>query len=89
MKKWRRIITDSEHLRRIITDSEQLTGVAPVCPDMATNHYIEDDDGAPFQEIDEIGIYVCCPGPHIECWSEHAASLVLAALNGADAEVCS
>jgi len=75
--------------RVVVTDTERLTGVAPACPQTATNHLIEDHDGAPFPEIDEIGVYDCCPHPHIECWSEANANFVMTALNLSAAEVCS
>jgi hypothetical protein len=64
--------------RVILTDSESLTGVAPVCPDVRSGNHDSDD----------VGVYDCCPGPHIECWSERVADEVSKALTIADAEVC-
>jgi len=75
--------------RVIITDSESASGVAPVCSQAATNHLIEDVDGAPLPGIDELGVYDCCPGPHIECWSESEAKRMAHALNFVNAKVCS
>lgn len=74
--------------RVILTDSESLTGVAPVCPHVETNHLIEDNDGAPLPDADALGVYDCCPGPHLECWTPAAALRIRAALNTAEVEVC-
>jgi hypothetical protein len=73
--------------RRIITDSESLSGVAPVCPHQTDVTKHSTGDGY-MVEVDPHGVYDCCPHPHIECWSEAKASLVLAALNAASAELC-
>lgn len=63
--------------RVVLTDSERLTGVAPVCPktggETSGNHVVVHD---------------CCPGPHIECWSEHVAAEVVRLLTTVDAEIC-
>jgi len=75
--------------RVILTDSESLTGVAPVCPATATNHLIEDDDGAPLPGVHEAGVYDCCPDPHIECYDERLAQQVAEILSKAGAELCS
>ena len=64
--------------RVIITDSELESGVAPVCT-AAPNH----TDG------DDPWVYDCCPGPHIECFSDKAAGLIARALTETEAEVCS
>jgi hypothetical protein len=71
--------------RLIGTDSESLSGVAPVCPTQndATQH-----TGYDGTEADPSGVYDCCPQPHIECWTEGNAVLVLAKLNHAAAQVC-
>lgn len=60
--------------RVIMTDSESPTGIAPVCE---TKH----------QDDDRIGVYDCCPGPHIECWSEGIASTMAVALTVAEAKL--
>lgn len=62
--------------RVIFTDSESLTGIAPVCTEPGRH------------EIDIDTVYDCCPGPHIECWSERRAKEIAAALTEAEAEVC-
>lgn len=68
--------------RVIGTDSESESGVAPVC----TNTIGE---GGPHDDYNDTWVYDCCPGPHIECWTPHAAKEVAAALNAAEAEICS
>jgi len=71
--------------RVIVTDTERPSGVAPVCPAVASGgHLIPDSEGT-----DETGVYDCCPGPHIECWSESTANEVSKVLTAAEAEVCS
>lgn len=60
--------------RVIITDSESLSGVAPTCENHVGN-------GA--------AVYDCCPGPHIECWSEQRAETIAKMLTEAEAEICS
>lgn len=72
--------------RVIITDSESASGVAPVCPQQTdpTVHVIGDVD-----ESDELGVYDCCPHPHLECWSERAATRLAAELTAAGVEACS
>lgn len=62
------------HWRVIITNSESLTGVAPTCE----NHV-----------GDVAAVYDCCPGPHIECWSEQHAEAIAKALTETGAEICS
>ena len=64
--------------RLIVTDSESLSGVAPVCPQQTVDGWRHDN----------LGVYECCPGPHIECWTESNADRVLTALSIAEAEVC-
>ncbi len=75
--------------RVIITDSESLSGVAPVCP--SQNDYTKHSTGDGFMKepADVAGIYDCCPGPHIECWSEQRAEAIAKALTEAEAEICS
>ena len=67
--------------RVIITDSESMTGVAPVCeqPLRGMKHG-EGPEGA--------WVYDCCPKPHIETYSEDAATKLAALLTEADAEPC-
>lgn len=79
---------DPAKWRLIITDSESLSGVAPVCPSQNDVTLHSSGDGY-MTEVDELGVYDCCPGPHIECWNEPAAKMVVQALNGAYAELCS
>jgi hypothetical protein len=73
--------------RVILTDSEAPTGIAPVCPYAATNHYLEDEDGAPYHWIDVHGVYDCCPHPHIECGTPSTARQVAELLTAARADV--
>lgn len=74
---------------RVINDGDESTNrVAPVCPSAATNHLREDDDGAPLPVVDWLGVYDCCPGPQIECFSRKAAVLIAQSLTYAEAEVC-
>lgn len=73
--------------RIILTDSESLTGVAPVCPDQDDPaKHTPGFDGEP--AVAE-AVYDCCPGPHIELWSEQRAAEVASMLTAAEAEVCS
>jgi hypothetical protein len=74
--------------RVIFTDSESMTGVAPVCEqqDDVSKHSSGDGFGT---VVDPYGVYDCCPGPHIECWSETAAADLAARLSLAEAELCS
>lgn len=72
--------------RVIITDSESLTGVAPECPMTATNHLVEDEDGA---LPDVHSVYGCCPQPHLECFSEVRARQVAHTLTYFEVELCS
>jgi len=66
--------------RMIFTDSESLTGVAPVCDDPTGLHLVAD-----FNAEDVNGVYDCCPHPHIECWTERAATDIAQRLNEAEA----
>lgn len=72
--------------RVVITDTETASGIAPVCPHQgdATKHSC----GWNPTEADEMGVYDCCPGPHLQCWSERTAVALAAALTEADVEVC-
>jgi len=72
--------------RVIFTDSEGPTGFAPVCPDQndRTKHTTGFEG-----EADEMGVYDCCPEPHIECWSASAAERIVHLLNACGAEFCS
>jgi len=72
--------------RTIITDSESLTGVAPVCgrQDDPTGMHCGDRG-----QLIPNWVFDCCPGPHIETYSERVARRVARDLNAADAEVCS
>ena len=76
--------------RTIITDSESMTGIAPVCEQQSEfggpHSYRDDDDD---MQIDEHGVYDCCPHPHIETWSEGVARLIAHSLTQAEAEPCS
>jgi hypothetical protein len=73
--------------RVIITDTESLTGVAPVCEYQSSydHHGIPGDTPA----LDDLGVYDCCPQPHIECWSERDARRIAADLTESSAEPCS
>lgn len=62
--------------RVVLTDSESLTGVAPACP--------QEHVGST-----QSWVFDCCPGPHIECWSEGIAAEVARLLTTADADLCS
>lgn len=64
--------------RIVVTDSESDTGVAPVCTGEPHGGHEHD-----------LAVLDCCPEPHIECWTFSAATRVAAALNDADAELCS
>lgn len=66
--------------RVIATDSESLSGVAPACETVHQDNELG--------EPDLTGVYDCCPGPHIECWSESVADEVSKAFTTADAELC-
>lgn len=73
--------------RTIFTDSESQSGVAPVCP-----HQDDPAKHTPGFDGDPAGaewVFDCCPGPHIECYSEQAAADVARRLTEAEAEVCS
>lgn len=71
--------------RVIVTDTEGPTGVAPVCPAAASVCHRIPDTGVQ----DDTGVYNCCPGPHIECWSERVADSVSKTLTAIEAELCS
>lgn len=77
--------------RVIDTDSESPSGVAPICPQQNTKGGMHDrrqwDKDFP-TEFDDQGVYDCCPGPHLECWSVPYAAQVAALLTEAGAEVC-
>lgn len=60
--------------RVVFTDTESATGVAPECPD-SVSHGPSD-------------VFDCCPGPHIQCWTERAAVEVGYVLTQAHAEIC-
>ncbi len=68
--------------RVVITDTESLSGVAPVCT-QTDSHYTEGVEG-----IDHLGVYDCCPGPHLECWGEGTAAEVVAFLNARTVRIC-
>jgi hypothetical protein len=70
--------------RTIMTDSESLTGVAPTCPDQddATKH----NPGFDGDPADATGVYDCCPGPHIEVWSEATAETLAETLTAGRCE---
>lgn len=68
--------------RVIMTDTEGATGVAPVCENMGTDHYV---DGMTLSDW----VFDCCPHPHIQCWSEGIAEAMAESLTSADAEACS
>jgi hypothetical protein len=68
--------------RVIGTDSENDTGVAPICLNTAAH-------GGPHPDVNDTGVYDCCPGPHIECGTTRDARAVADALTAADAEICS
>jgi len=53
--------------RVIMTDTEGPTGIAPVCE---TDHTPHSEDGE--SQLKD-WVFDCCPGPHIELWSEGAA----------------
>jgi hypothetical protein len=74
--------------RAIFTDSESMSGVAPVCEhqDDVSKHSTGDGHG---KVADPHGVYDCCPGPHLEMWSEQTAAQLAATLTAADAQVCS
>lgn len=63
--------------RVITTDTYGMTGIAPVCPDQddVTKHSTGDGYG---KVVDPHGVYDCCPGPHIELWSEDRAAAMAA-----------
>lgn len=75
--------------RVVLTDSEAMTGVAPEC-DTATVigglHDLGTDHLGQWHGFDEVGVYDCCPKPHLECGTERHANAVMNALNDADAE---
>ena len=73
--------------RVIITDSESASGVAPVCPKTDTLHTFTIDDHLT-PRVDAMGVYDCCPQPHLECWSERNAFELAHALTIAGVEVC-
>jgi hypothetical protein len=72
--------------RTIVTDSESRTGVAPACieQDSIASLHGREDDGVAW--ADSHGVYDCCPGPHIELWSETRAADVEALLTETDAK---
>lgn len=61
--------------RVIVTDTEGPTGVAPEC------------DSAHHSEDDRAGVYDCCPGPHLELWSDAWAAEVAALLTFTEADI--
>lgn len=73
--------------RVIITDTYGPTGVAPVCKHQndVTKHSTGDGYG---KVVDTNGVYDCCPGPHIETWSEEAARIVADKLTLHSADLC-
>lgn len=77
-----------EQWRLILTDTETLSGVAPVCPQQ-TAQPGPHDRVCLIPPLDVHGVYDCCPGPHLECWSEIRAKQVLHTLNYFEVEVCS
>lgn len=63
--------------RVILTDSESLTGVAPICEHQDDPRHHSSGDG--FGKVaDSRGVYDCCPGPHLELWSEDRAAAMAA-----------
>lgn len=77
--------------RVILTDSETLSGVAPVCPQQTEPegpHDIDRNEDDETARYDVMGVYDCCPGPHLECWSRSNAEDVRVRLDRVDAEVC-
>lgn len=78
---------DGPFWRVIMTDTEQPSGVAPICPEQGDVNKHSTGDGYGV-EVDEQGVYDCCPGPHIECWSEDAATRLAAMLNHGHVRLC-
>ncbi len=81
--------------RVIVTNSEQPSGVAPTCPFQERrselhDRFPEDSERHLLRNagFDLTGVYDCCPQPHLECWSEINAKVVLVALNNCEVELC-
>jgi hypothetical protein len=61
--------------RVVSGDNESRADIAPVCPDPVLHVVAESG-------IDQSSVYDCCPGPHIEIWSESLAIKIVELLNG-------
>jgi len=73
--------------RVVITDAESASGVAPICPSpalfqRASEHWND-------ESMDLLGVWDCCPGPHLQCINEDHAKILAAMLNILEVEICS
>ena len=76
--------------RVITTDAEMASGVAPICPSTSLiavlGNVNEHWNG---ESMDLLGVWDCCPGPHLQCINEHDAQRVMTMLNVLEVEICS
>lgn len=76
--------------RAVYTDTESCSGVAPVCSQVHVigGEHDVDGSGAAGDGFDAQGVYDCCPGPHIEAWSEGTAADLADSLNRHNIRLC-
>jgi hypothetical protein len=79
---------DGQPWWRVVTLSTGASGIAPICVYQATPKFPHDlstqlgESGPP--RFDEMGVYDCCPEPHLQCWSPATAVKLLDTLNQLD-----
>ena len=75
--------------RVIITDTETPSGVAPICPGSATLGPANPHWNDQTRYLDLMGVWDCCPGPHLQCINESDAVMLATMLNSLEVEICS